>query len=173
MYFYDSGFFDVIWKDVCGILTMDFKNIATNKKAFRDFFLLEKWECGIQLKGSEVKSLRAAEVSFTDAFARVEENEIILYNLHISPYLQASYLNVEPNRPRKLLLHKKEIEKVYSHMSQKHLALIPTRIYFNKRGLAKVEIALARGKKLYDKRDDIKRRDVERELKQTVRDRRK
>ncbi len=151
---------------------MESKNIATNKKAFRDYFLLDKWECGILLKGSEVKSLRAAEVSFTDAFARVEENEILLYNLYISPYLQASYLNVEPARPRKLLLHKKEIEKVYSRMSQKHLALIPTRIYFNSRGLAKVEIALARGKKLYDKREDIKKRDIDRELKRTSKPRR-
>lgn len=151
---------------------MEFKAIATNKKAFRDFFLLEKWECGIQLVGSEVKSLRAAEVNFTDAFARVEKSEVLLYNLHINPYTQASYLNVEPNRPRKLLLHRKEIEKMYTQMSQKHLALIPTRIYFNKRGLAKVEIALARGKKLFDKREDIKKRDIERELKRTVKPRR-
>ena len=119
------------------------------------------------------QSLRASEVSFTDAFARVDKNEIILYNLHISPYLQASYLNVEPDRPRKLLLHKKEIEKVYSHMSQKHLALIPTRIYFNKRGLAKMEIALARGKKLHDKREDIQRRDIEREMKRTFKPKKK
>ena len=151
---------------------MDSKSIATNKKAYRDFFLLEKWECGIQLKGGEVKSLRAAEVNFTDAFARVEENEIILYNLYISPYLQASYLNVEPDRPRKLLLHRKEIEKIYAQMSQKHLALIPTRIYFNKKGLAKVEIAMAKGKKLYDKREDIKKRDIDRELKRTAKPRR-
>ena len=148
------------------------KNIATNKKAYRDFFLLDKWECGIQLKGGEVKSLRAAEVSFTDAFARVEKNEIFLYNLHINPYLQASYLNDEPDRPRKLLLHKKEIEKIYSQLSQKHLAMIPTRIYFNARGMAKVEIAIARGKKLYDKREDIKKRDIDRELKRTVKPRR-
>ena len=151
---------------------MDSKNIATNKKAFRDYFLIEKWECGIQLKGGEVKSLRAAEVSFSDAFARVEEHQILLYNLHISPYLQASYLNVEPDRVRKLLLNKKEIEKIYSKMSQKHLALIPTRIYFNARGLAKVEIALAKGKKLFDKREDIKKRDIDRELKRTVKPRR-
>ena len=87
---------------------MEFKAIATNKKAFRDFFLLEKWECGIQLVGSEVKSLRAAEVNFTDAFARVEKSEVLLYNLHINPYTQASYLNVEPNRPRQLLFHPKK-----------------------------------------------------------------
>ncbi len=151
---------------------MEFKAIATNKKATRDFFLLEKWECGIQLMGSEVKSLRASEVNFTDAFARVDKNEVLLYNLYISPYVQASYLNGEPARPRKLLLHKKEIEKMYTQMSQKHLALIPTRIYFNKRGLAKVELALARGKKLFDKREDIKKRDIDRELKRTVKPRR-
>ena len=151
---------------------MDFKTIATNKKAYRDFFFLEKWECGIQLSGSEVKSLRAAEVNFTDAFARVEKNEIFLYNLHINPYVQASYLNLEPARSRKLLLHKKEIEKIYTQMSQKHLALIPTRVYFNKRGFAKVELALARGKKMFDKRESIKKRDIERELKRTVKPRR-
>ena len=105
--------------------------------------------------------------------SRFDEGEIKIYNLHISPYAQASYLNVEPARPRLLLLHKKEIEKISSHMTQKNLTLIPTRIYFNAKGWAKVEIALAKGKKLYDKREDIKRRDVDRELKRTVRQKRK
>jgi SsrA-binding protein len=146
---------------------MEFKSIATNKKAFRDYFLLEKWECGIQLKGGEVKSLRAAEVNFTDSFARIEKGEIMLYNLHIAPYPQASYLNLEPDRPRKLLLHKKEIQKIDGLATQKHLALIPTRIYFGKRGWAKVEIALAKGKKFYDKRETIKKRDIDRELKRS------
>jgi len=144
---------------------MESKSIATNKKALRDFFLLEKWESGIQLQGSEVKSLRAGEVNFTDSFARIEKGEVVLYNLHIAPYPQASYLNLEPQRPRKLLLKKKEIEKINGLMTQKHLALVPTRIYFNKKGWAKVELALAKGKKLYDKREDIKRRDIDRELK--------
>ncbi len=147
---------------------MEPKSIATNKKAFRDFFLLEKWECGVQLKGGEVKSLRVGEVNFTDSFARIEDGEIMLYNLYVAPYPQASYLNLEPDRPRKLLLHKKEIQKIAGLATQKHLALIPTRIYFGKRGWAKVELALAKGKKLYDKREDIKRRDVERELKRSL-----
>ncbi len=148
---------------------MESKTVATNKKAFRDFFLLERWECGMLLQGCEVKSLRLGEVSFTDSFARVEKNEIFLYNLHINPYAQASYLNPEPARVRKLLLHKKEIAKVVSLVTQKGLTLIPTKIYFNKRGFAKVEIALGKGKKLYDKREDIKRRDIDREIKRSAR----
>ena len=152
---------------------MESRSIATNKKAYRDFFLLEKWECGIVLTGGEVKSLRAGEVNFTDSFARVEENEVMLYNLHISPYAQASYLSTEPDRVRKLLLHKKEIQKIIGEVTQKNLTLIPTRIYFNSRGLAKVELAMGKGKKLYDKREDIKRRDIERQLKRAMRTKKK
>lgn len=152
---------------------MDSKAIATNKKAFRDFFLYDRWECGILLNGGEVKSLRAAEVSFTDAFARVEGPAVILYNLYITPYLQASYLNTEPARPRTLLLHKKEVEKISDLVTQKKLALIPTKIYFNKRGLAKVEIALGKGKKFFDKREDIKKRDTDREMKRSLHSRRR
>ncbi len=147
---------------------MEPKTIATNKKAFRDYNLEATWECGIALKGGEVKSLRSGDVNFTDSFALVEGGEVFLYNLHIAPYAQASYLNLEPDRKRKLLLHQKEIEKIYGLTTQKKLYLIPTRIYFNKRGLAKVAIALGRPKKLYDRREDIKKRDVEKELKRTV-----
>ncbi len=152
---------------------MESKAIATNKKAFRDFFLTDKWECGIELKGGEVKSVRQAEVNFADSFARVEQGEVKLYNLHISPYAQASYLNPEPDRPRKLLLHRREIEKIDALINQKHLALIPTKIYINRRGLVKVELAVGKGKKIYDKREDIKKRDIERELKRTMHQRRK
>ena len=152
---------------------METKIIATNKKAFRDFSLIDRWECGIALKGGEVKSLRAGGTNFTDSFARAGGNEIILYNLHIAPYAQASHLNVEPARPRKLLLHKKEINKIIGEVAQKHLILIPTKIYFNKRGFAKVEIALGKAKKLYDRREDIKKRDVEREIKRAARGRQK
>ena len=151
---------------------MESKLIATNKKAFRDFFLTEKWECGIALTGGEVKSLREGHVSFTDSFARYERGEIVLYNLHINPYAQASYLNTEPDRVRKLLLHKREIAKVEAQVVQKHLALIPTKIYFNSRGLAKVELAVGKGKKTYDKREDIKKRDVNREMKRALHQRR-
>jgi len=148
---------------------MEPKTIATNKKAYRDYAFYEKVECGVELKGGEVKSLRAGEVSFADSFARIEEDEIVLYNLYIAPYLQASYLNEDPDRPRKLLLHKKEIQKLFNSVQQKKMALIPTRIYFNRRGFAKVELGLGKGKKLYDKREDIKKRTVERELKRNIR----
>ena len=147
--------------------------IATNKKAYRDYFFSDKWECGIALKGGEVKSLRAAEVDFKDSFARFEGEEIFLYNLHITPYTQASFLNEDPDRPRKLLLHKKEIKKILGQVTQKGLSLVPTKIYFNKRGFAKVELALAKGKKFYDKRETIKKRDIERGLQRAVRYRKK
>ncbi len=152
---------------------MESKTIATNKKAFRDFAFQERWECGIELKGAEVKSLRAGEVNFKDSFARVEKNQIILYSLHISPYAQASYMNLEPDRPRRLLMHKREINKLEMTLAQKRLALVPTKIYFNKRGLVKIELGLGRGKKLYDKREDIKKRDFERELNRAARRRTK
>ena len=151
---------------------MEPKTIATNKKAYRDYFFQEKWECGISLKGSEVKSIRAGFVNFKDSFARVEKDEIYLYNLHINPYAQASYLNVEPDRPRKLLLHRKEINKIIGQVALKNLNLIPTRIYFNRRGLAKIELGIGKGKKSYDKREAIKKRDVDRELKRATRHRR-
>ena len=142
--------------------------IASNKKAFRDYNLFDKWEAGIVLSGGEVKSIRAGEVNFADSYVRVEGEEAFLYSLHINPYPQASYMNDEPTRTRKLLLHKKEILKIKSLIQEKKLILIPTKIYFNNRGLIKVEIALGRGKKLYDKREDIKNRDIQRELKRTI-----
>jgi SsrA-binding protein len=108
--------------------------IATNKKAYHNFFLQEKWECGIALNGGEVKSLRAGGASFTDAFAHIDKGELYLYNLHITPYEQASYMNEEPARPRKLLVHAKEIEKINGHLTRKGLTLVPTKIYFNKKG---------------------------------------
>jgi len=147
--------------------------IATNKKAFRDFFFTEKWECGIALTGGEVKSMRAGQVNFKDSYAHIKEGEVYLYNLHIEPYLQASYLKTEPDRPRKLLLHKKEIKKMADVATQKRLNLVPTKIYFNNRGLVKVEVALGQGKKFHDKREDIKKRDIDRDLRRAVRQRRK
>ena len=146
---------------------MEFKLLASNKKAFRDFHLLEHWECGIALTGSEVKSLRAGGVNFKDSFARMDGEEVFLYNLFINPYSQAGLNQPESDRARKLLLHKREIGKIIGQVTQKGLTLIPTKIYFNKRGFAKVEIALGKPKKLYDKRDDIKKRDLEREMKRT------
>ena len=135
--------------------------IATNRKAYRDYEVLESLECGIELKGSEVKSLRAAKINLNDSFARFEESEIFLYNAHISHYAQASYLNVDPDRHRKLLLHKKQLERINGKLTQKGLTLIPLKIYFNDRGFAKIELALCKGKKLYDKRERVKDRESE------------
>ena len=147
--------------------------IATNRKAYRDYEVLESLECGIELKGSEVKSLRAAKVNLNDSFARFEGQEIFLYNTHISHYAQASYLNVDSDRARKLLLHKKQLERINGKLTQKGLTLIPLKIYFNERGFAKLELALCKGKKLYDKREDIKRRETDRELRRIIKDKRR
>lgn len=138
--------------------------IATNKKAFRDYHFTGTWECGIELKGAEVKSIREGKVNFKDSFARPRDGEIYLYNLHIDPYPQASYLNEDPERPRKLLLHKQEIRKILGYVTQRHVALIPTKMYFSNRGFVKVELALGTGKKLYDKREAIKKKDIARDL---------
>lgn len=152
---------------------MAFKVIATNKKAYHNFHLTQNWECGIALTGGEVKSIRNDEVNFSDSFARVDGEEMFLYNLHINPYLQASYQNQDPDRVRKLLLHKREIAKINGLITQKGMILVPTKIYFNKRGFVKVEVALGKGKKLFDKREDIKKRDIDRDLRRVVRERQK
>lgn len=149
------------------------KVIVTNRKAYRDYEILESLECGIELRGSEVKSLRAGLVNLNDSFARPEKEEIFLYNAHISHYTEASYLNVDPDRPRKLLLHKNQIERTIGKLTQKGLTLIPLKIYFNDRGFVKVELALGKGKKLYDKRESIKRRETDREMRRAVKSKRK
>ncbi|MDD5129621.1 MAG: SsrA-binding protein SmpB [Candidatus Omnitrophica bacterium] len=146
--------------------------IATNRKAYRDYDVLESLESGIELKGSEVKSLRDARVNLNDSFARFEGQEIFLYNAHISHYAQASYLNVNSDRPRKLLLHKKQIQRINGKLTQKGLTLIPLKIYFNDRGFAKVELALCKGKKIYDKREDVKRRETDKLLRRVIKNRR-
>lgn len=148
------------------------KVISTNRKAYRDYALFDKFECGIELKGSEVKSLRDGRINLEDGFARVEGGEVLLYNTHISPYAQASYLNVEPTRTRKLLLHKKQITKLAVQVTQKGYTLVPTQAYFNDRGFVKLEIALCKGKKSYDKREDIKRRETDLELRRVMKDKR-
>ena len=147
-------------------------NIATNRKAHRDYEVLESLECGIELKGSEVKSLRAAKINLNDSFASFEGQEIFLYNAHISRYAQASYLNVDPDRQRKLLLHKKQLERINGKLTQKGLTLIPLKIYFNDRGFAKIELALCKGKKLYDKRQSVKRRETDKLLRRVLKNRR-
>ena len=148
------------------------KTIATNKKAYRNYFIQDTWECGIELKGGEVKSLRAGKVNFKDSFARIEESQVYLYSFHILPYEQASYMNTEPDRKRRLLLHKREIKKIYSTVTIKQMTLIPTKIYFNNRGLVKIEIGLGKGKKMYDKRETIKKRAIERSIGRSIRTRR-
>lgn len=143
--------------------------IATNKKAYHNYFIEDKWECGIELKGSEVKSVRAGEVSFADSYVGVEKGEMWLYNLHIAPYAQASYMNPDPDRKRKLLMHAKEIKRITGVLTLKSATAVPTRIYLNARGLVKVEIGLGTGKKLFDKRESIKRRESDRQLARAVR----
>lgn len=145
--------------------------IATNHKARRDYEILETIECGIELKGSEVKSLRAGKANLEDSFARVEDEGVFLYNTHISPYAQASYLNVEPTRVRRLLLHKNQIRKLTGKLAQKGLTLVPLKAYFNERGFVKMELALARGKRLYDKRQDIKRRESDMAMRRMLKNR--
>ncbi len=139
------------------------KIIVDNRKARHDYYLLEKFEAGIALVGTEVKSLRAGRANLTDSYAQIDNGELFLYNMHISPYEQGSIYNVDPTRKRKLLMHKREIMRLLGKIKEKGLTLIPTKIYFN-RGKVKVEIALAQGKKLHDKRAVQKEKDAKREI---------
>ena len=138
------------------------KIIAVNRKARHEFEILENYDAGMALVGTEVKSMRAGRVNFADSFCRIEHNEMWLYSLHIMPHEEGNRWNVEPLRKRKLLLHKWEIDKLRNETEQKGLTIVPLAIYFQ-RGFAKIEIGLARGKKLYDKRESIADRDRERE----------
>ena len=147
--------------------------IVTNRKAFKDFDVLETVECGVELKGSEVKSIRDGKINLNDSFARLDKGQVLLYNTHISPYAQASYMNVEPTRVRKLLLHKKQITRLTGQLTQKGLTLVPLKVYFNARGFAKIELALCKGKKLYDKREDLKKRETDLEMRRAMKFRRK
>jgi len=140
------------------------KVVAENKKAFFNYEILEKLEAGISLLGSEVKSIREGRVSLKESFADIKEGEVYLLNCHISPYEAANRFNHDPMRPRKLLLHRQEIKRLTGKIKEKGLTLIPTRIYLNDKGKVKVEIALARGKRAYEKKEAIKARDLEREL---------
>ena len=138
------------------------KLIANNKKARHDYFLEETFEAGISLHGTEVKSLRMGKCSIKEAFIHIENGEVILYGMHISPYEKGNIFNKDPLRPKKLLLHKKEIQKLIGRIAQKGYTLVPVEVYF-KGSLVKVQIALAKGKKLYDKRQDIAKKDQRRE----------
>jgi len=147
------------------------KILANNKKARHDYFIEEVYEAGMALTGTEIKSMRQGRLNIKESFARIEGNEVILYGMHISPYEQGNRFNVDPLRPRKLLLHKQEIRKLIGYTTQKGLTLVPLRVYLNEKGLAKIEIAVARGKKLYDKRDDLAKRDSERRMQQEIKNR--
>ena len=143
-------------------------DVATNRQATYRYHLLEKFECGIVLRGSEVKSLREGLVQLKDAYATVRDGEVWLHNMHIAPYGPAARDNHEPERPRKLLMHKREIERLIGKTQEKGLTLVPTRVYF-KGPHAKVELALARGKDVRDKREDLKRKEQKREIERALR----
>ena len=138
------------------------KLIENNKKAYHEYFLEEKYEAGIALHGTEVKSLRMGKCSIKEAFVRIENDEVIIYQMHISPYEKGNIFNRDPLRPKKLLMHKAEINKLKAKIAEKGYTLVPVEVYF-KGSLVKVEIALAKGKKLYDKRADIAKKDMRRE----------
>jgi len=139
------------------------KPIARNRKAFHNYQILDKWEAGIELKGTEVKSLRNGQVQMADSYARIDDGQLYLIGLHISPYDKTAYGNHEPTRKRKLLLHRREIRRLTSKTLERGLTLLPLSLYF-RRGYAKVELGLARGKREYDKREDIKKRDHQRQM---------
>src|SRR6516164_4174863 len=142
-------------------------SIAENRKAFHDFHILETFEAGVALLGTEVKAIREGRVNLRDSFARVEDGEVFLYNVNISPYSHRGYANHEPLRRRKLLLHKEEIRKLIGRTIERGMTLVPVRLYF-KKGRVKVAVSLANGKKDYDKRETIKRRETERETRAAV-----
>lgn len=148
------------------------KLVANNKKAYHDFFIEDKYEAGIELFGTEVKSIRMGKCSIKESFIRIHRGEMFIYGMHINPYEKGNIFNKDPLRDRKLLLHKSEITKLGAKMAEKGYTLVPLQVYF-KGSLVKVEVGLAKGKKLYDKRDDIakkdQRREMEREFKQTFR----
>ena len=148
------------------------KNIAENRKAFHDYHIVETFETGIVLVGTEVKSIREGSANLRDSFARVEGGEVWVYNVHINPYSHRGYANHEPTRKRKLLLHRQEIRKLIGKTVEKGMTLVPTRLYF-KNGHVKVSLALAKGKQAHDKRETVKRREAERETRAAVKERRR
>ena len=147
------------------------KVVATNRKAYHDYFIEEKLEAGIVLQGTEVKSLRDGRVNLQDSYASVRAGEVFLHHCHISPYSHGNIMNHDPLRVRKLLLHRKEINKLLGKTQQKGLTLIPLRIYFSSRGHAKIELGLAKGKKQYDRRETIKAREAGREVERAIKER--
>lgn len=149
---------------------MNIKVVATNRKAGFEYFLLEHFEAGLALQGSEIKSIRSGQISLAEAYVRVDGRDAWLVDAHIAPYAQANRFNHDPRRPRRLLLHRKEIRELWDAVRQKGVTIVPIRVYL-KDGRAKLEIAIAKGKKLHDKREAIAKRDAEREIKRQMRDR--
>ena len=147
------------------------KRVAENRKARHEYFIEDTYECGIALVGTEVKSIRAGKVNLKDSYAQVKNGECYLIGMHVSPYEQGNIFNRDPFRERKLLLHKQEIRKLIGQTTLKGLTIVPLKMYINEDGLAKVEIGLARGKKNYDKREDIARRDAKRDIDRRMKNR--
>ena len=144
------------------------KIVAQNRRARHDYFVLETWEAGIELKGTEVKSIRLGKCNLKDSYGAVKNGEIFALGFHISPYEKGSFSNTDPLRPKRLLMHRQEIRKAHQSVMQQGLALIPLSVYL-KDGRMKLELALCKGKKLYDKRDDMARRDAQRDIDRTIR----
>ena len=144
-------------------MAKDSRTITVNRKAYHDYHILDRFEAGIVLKGSEIKSIRAGRIDLRDAYAKQENGELWLYNTHIASYDAASYNTHEPTRPRKLLMHRDEIDNLAGMVTQRGLTLVPLKLYI-KHGVAKVELGVAKGKKLYDKRETLARRDADREM---------
>jgi SsrA-binding protein len=144
------------------------KTIAQNKKAFHDYEILDKFEAGIALDGSEVKSIRAGRISLKDAFVEIHDNEAFLLRCHVSPYLQANIFNHEPERKRKLLLHGREIHRLDQKVKARGFSIVPLQVFLTDKGLVKVEIALVRGKREYEKKQKLKERDIQREMDRDV-----
>jgi len=153
-------------------MAKDSRTITVNRKAYHDYYIQETLEAGIVLKGSEIKSIRAGRVNLRDAYAKPEKGELWLMNSHIASYDAASYNSHEPGRPRKLLLHREQGDSLASKVAQQRLTLVPLKLYI-KHGVAKVELGLAKGKKIYDKRETIARREVEREMERALKFRRR
>lgn len=149
------------------------KAIATNRKAYYDYALEDTFEAGLALLGTEVKALREGRVNLKESFARVDHNEVILHNCHINEYSHGNIMNHNPLRERKLLLHRKEIDRLVAQTQKKGLTLIPLKMYFNDRGIAKIQLALAKGKRQYDRREDIKKREDTREMARAMKEERR
>ncbi|WP_281679275.1 SsrA-binding protein SmpB [Eggerthia catenaformis] len=146
------------------------KVIANNKKAYHDYFIIDTYEAGIELQGTEIKSIRNGSVNLKDSFIRIKKGEAFVENMHIAPYDQANIFNHEPRRLRKLLLHKKEIRKLEKSVQEQGLTIVPTKLYFNT-SKAKLEIALVKGKKLFDKRNDLKEKAMQRDIDKAMKNR--